>query len=147
METFLSVAGDLVFLDTMCFVYHWERNPRYVRRTSKVFRAVESGQLRGITSVLTVHEVLTGVKGLPGGPETADQYLEVFRTFPNLHVLDLDVACAQISSDLRGRYPRIRTPDALQLACALNGRASSFLTNDVRLRNVAEIRVLILGEL
>ena len=41
----------------------------------------------------------------------------------------------------------MRLPDALQLAVALQEGCEAFLTNDPRLKRVAEPRVLVLDEL
>jgi predicted nucleic acid-binding protein len=44
---------------------------------------------------------------------------------------------------LRARY-QIRTPDAVQLAAAIEFGARLFLTNDDRIRRVAELEVVVL---
>jgi len=61
-------------------------------------------------------------------------------------VLPITVEIAELAADLRARY-NLRTPDALQVATALAHRCEAFLTNDARLKRVAEIRVLTLEEL
>jgi predicted nucleic acid-binding protein len=53
---------------------------------------------------------------------------------------------AERAADLRARY-NVRTPDAIQLATALEAGCDAFLTNDLALRRVAELRVLVLGTL
>ncbi len=57
----------------------------------------------------------------------------------------IDVAMASQAALLRSRY-RIKTPDALQLACAMASGCQAFLTNDLRLRPVKEIPVLVLDD-
>jgi predicted nucleic acid-binding protein len=47
---------------------------------------------------------------------------------------------------LRAGY-NLRTPDALQIATAVELNCQAFLTNDKQLQPVAELRVLILDEL
>jgi hypothetical protein len=44
---------------------------------------------------------------------------------------------------LRARY-QIRTPDAIQIAAAIDFGARLFLTNDDRVRRVTEIEVVVL---
>jgi predicted nucleic acid-binding protein len=41
----------------------------------------------------------------------------------------------------------LRTPDALQIATALEAGCEAFLSNDAGLRRVTELRVLILDDL
>ena len=40
----------------------------------------------------------------------------------------------------------VRTPDAVQLATALDAGASAFLTNDARLAVIPDLRVLVLDQ-
>jgi predicted nucleic acid-binding protein len=49
-------------------------------------------------------------------------------------------------AELRAR-DQLRTPDALQVASALGAGCEAFLTNDLALRRVTELHVLVLGEL
>jgi predicted nucleic acid-binding protein len=58
----------------------------------------------------------------------------------------IDSAVAERAADLRARH-NLRTPDALQIAAALETGCQAFLTNDTQLKRVTELRVLILDEL
>lgn len=57
--------------------------------------------------------------------------------------IDADDAVAAV--ELRARYA-LRTPDALQLAVAIRAGCDAFLTNDVRLRRVSELRIILLDD-
>jgi predicted nucleic acid-binding protein len=58
----------------------------------------------------------------------------------------LDLAVADRAAALRGQY-RLRTPDAIQLATALEAGADAFLTNDQQLSRVTEVPVLLIDEI
>jgi predicted nucleic acid-binding protein len=58
-----------------------------------------------------------------------------------LRSLDPDLALQ--AAHLRARY-QIRTPDAIQIAAAIEFGARLFLTNDDRVRKVTEIEVVVL---
>ena len=60
--------------------------------------------------------------------------------------IPLDVGIAQRGADLRARY-NLSLADAFQVAAALNVGCDAMLTNDVALRRVNEIPILIVGEL
>jgi predicted nucleic acid-binding protein len=53
---------------------------------------------------------------------------------------------AEAAALLRARY-MIRLPDALQVAAAIQGEATLFLTNDKRVKKVDALQVLVLSEL
>ena len=97
--------------------------------------------MRGITSALTPHEILTGARKA-GKPELVSLYRNLLGSFPNLHFIPFDANVADISSDLRARYG-LRTPDAIQVATAIHQRADAFVTNDAGLRRDEEIRVML----
>jgi len=58
----------------------------------------------------------------------------------------IDAETAKRAATLRAKY-NLRTPDALQVATALEFDCQAFLTNDIALKRVTELRVLILDEL
>ncbi len=59
-------------------------------------------------------------------------------------VIDRD--CARQAAELRARY-NLLLPDALQVATALRQGCDALLTNDVALRRVSELTVLLVSEL
>lgn len=135
---------DIVGLDTMVFIYAFERHSDYGSLAQAIFRALEGGLCRGCVSVLALGEVLTGVKKAHN-PELLLRYRDIFQRFPGLSVADADAAVMERMSDLRARYD-IPTPDAIHLGTALARGASAFVTNDVRLQKVTEVEVLVLAE-
>ncbi len=65
-----------------------------------------------------------------------------FFTLSGLHVIELTEEVINLATDLRASYSNaLRTPDALQLACALKANANQFLTGDKKLSALQEIEV------
>lgn len=126
-------------LDTNIFIYHFEENPAYAAFTGNLFRRIESGLSRAVTSALTLHEILTGARKV-GDARLVSLYRDLVGSFPNLAIVPFDAEVADISSDLRVRYG-LRTPDAIQVATAIHQRADAFVTNDEGLKRVKEIRI------
>lgn len=134
-----SERQKVLALDTNIFIYHFEENPVYSPYTEDLFDRIDSGRVRAITSALTLHEILTGARKA-GKAELVTLYRNLLGSFPNLSFVPFDVNVADISSDLRARYG-LRTPDAIQIATAIQHRADAFVTNDAGLRRVKEIRI------
>jgi predicted nucleic acid-binding protein len=59
---------------------------------------------------------------------------------------DVTPSVAECAAELRAKYQSLRTPDAQQLAAAIEYGCSHFITNDKRLRKVTEIRILVLAD-
>ena len=129
-------------IDTPVFIYHIQQTEPWARSASAVLRAVADGHVQGITSVITIVEVTTHPLRL-GRPEIADAYEALLGDISNLTIVDVDARIARIGAELRATYG-LRTPDALQIAASLAHGAETFVTNDRRLRSVAEIDVVVL---
>lgn len=126
-----TISGcRVVALDTMVFSYHLSDHPRYAPLTSVVLTAIESGQVTGLTTTLTLAELLTAPAQVSDWRAMEDYELYLTR-FPNLHVLSLDVPLARETARVRAES-RLRTPDAIQVAAARLGGADVIVTNDGR---------------
>jgi len=131
--------------DTSPFIYFVERNPQYLNLVREVIRRVDAGQLAGYSSVVTLTEVLTHPKRLKN-IALENEYSDLLLHGRNFKLIPIDVAVADQAADFRAHY-NLRTPDALQVAAALNIGCQAFLTNDIQLKRVTELRVLVLDEL
>lgn len=132
-----------IALDTNCFIYFFEDN-KYADILESVFNQIQAGCVQGITSVLTLTEILTQPKRL-GNNKLENNYRLVLKNFPGLALIDINPAIAEAAADLRTAYG-IRTPDALHLASAIYSQADAFLTNDKRFKQVAEIPVWLMED-
>jgi predicted nucleic acid-binding protein len=64
----------------------------------------------------------------------------------SLTIAGISPKIAEQAARLRASY-NLRTPDAIQLATAIEAGASTFLTNDQRLTSIMEIQILVLDSL
>ncbi len=84
MELKQILKGKSIFIDTAPFIYFIEKNNRYHQLVKQVFTLLDNRQTKGITSTITLLEVL--VLPLKGGKQkTAAQYKE--RVLPRHSVL------------------------------------------------------------
>jgi predicted nucleic acid-binding protein len=141
----LNLKGKIIGLDTMVFIYHFEENQIYSPLTFSIFENLEKGNFNGVTSILTLLEILVKPKR-ESNSILAERYKILFETFPNLQVKELNENIADIASDLRANY-NINTPDAIQLATSLEAQTDIFITNDASLKKITEIKVLLLSEM
>ena len=141
----LNLKGKVVGLDTMVFIYHFEENQIYSPLTFSIFDSLEKGNFNGITSTLTLLEILVKPKRENNSILT-ERYKILFETFPNLQMKELNENIADIASSLRANY-NINTPDAIQVATSLEAHADIFITNDTSLKKVTEIKVMLLSDM
>ena len=131
--------------DTAPLIYFVEQHPAYLPVMKQVFQQVDHGGITGFTGMISLAEVLVLPKKLKNAVlETA--YRAVLFNSRNFFVVPVDADSADRAADLRSRY-KLKLPDALQIAAALETNCDAFLTNDIGLRSVTDLRVLILGDL
>jgi predicted nucleic acid-binding protein len=106
---------------------------------------LSSGAILGVTSVVTLAEVLVAPLAR-GDLQLAAQYRAIFDYGGSLRLEPITRMTAERAADLRVRY-RLRLGDALQVALALQAGCEAFLTNDLTLKRVSELQVLVLDEL
>jgi len=134
----------VVGFDTAPFIYFIEDVAPYADLLDPVFGLVESRTLGAVTSTVTFAEILTK----PFADKNfslVDEIKFTLKTFAALTVLSIDEKLAEAAAHIRARYT-IRLPDALQVAAAIQGEASLFLTNDKRVKKVEGLEVIVLSD-
>ena len=131
--------GKTVFLDTAPIIYHVEGKEPYAQELAILFAAIDAGEIKAQTSVLTLVEVLVLPLRMKEF-ELAKTYQELLSGSENLLLIPADAGIAVKAAELRA-LSGIKTPDALQLASAILAGADFFLTNDKQLQRVTEIEV------
>jgi predicted nucleic acid-binding protein len=145
MEWLAQLQGQVVGLDSAPLIYFIEENPTYLEMTDAFFEAMVRGEFRVVTSVVTLLEVL--VYPLRQGNITlAQQYRDILFNEEGLTTIEVSPVIAEVAAQLRASY-NLQTPDSIQMATAISGGASFFLTNDARLPSLPGLEVLVLEEL
>lgn len=134
-----------VALDTAPLIYFVERHPAYTQLMRSIIERVDSGEVSGFSSVITLTEVLTLPKRI-GNQSLERQYSDLLLYSRNFTLVDVNPEIAENAADLRARY-NLRTPDALQISTAISSGCQAFITNDSTLKRVNELKILTLTEL
>lgn len=140
-----SISGKLVAIDTAPFIYYIEEDPKYASIVDILFDAVDRDICRGVTSVLTLQEVL--VQPLrQGRPDLAIKYREILKNSLNISLLEIGSAIAERAAELRAGYRWLRSPDAFQIATGLESGAQIAVTNDSKWKSMVEMPIITLDE-
>lgn len=140
-----DLDGKVVALDTAPLVYFIEEHPVYLPIVQPFFRALDAGRFQVITSTLTLLEVSV----LPfrlGNQTLANLYETILIEAVGVTTLPVTAAIAKRAAALRA-VQNIATPDAIQIATALEGGAAVFVTNDMRLKPVSNLNVMAIERL
>ncbi len=136
--------GKILFLDTAPLIYFIEGRTEYQSVLVKIFSSIDKGEYAFISSTITLLEVL--VKPVKENRlDIVEKYTELLTTSKGIDVFDITISVAKEAAKIRAKYS-LKTPDAIQLATAIIFGADLFLTNDNRLKQVTEIKIVMLSE-
>jgi predicted nucleic acid-binding protein len=135
----------LIAFDTAPIIYFVEANPDYDALVTAIFQRIDDAEIVGITSVISLCEVL--IHPIRNQNHALRQrYLDILQNSPNFFTKSINSLIAETAAELRAKY-NLRTPDALQIATALENGCDAFLCNDKDLKKITELKILILDEL
>lgn len=143
---FAATVGQhsIVGVDSSVFIYTFEQHPQYEPFCRVLFKRLDEGVLELATSVVSISEVLVRPFERRDA-EVIALYDQVFSQLPHLKIAPIDYHTAKLAAHLRAAY-HILLPDAYQLAAALSGKATLFVTNDRALKKVSDLKVVCLKD-
>jgi predicted nucleic acid-binding protein len=134
-----------IFIDTAPIIYYIEAHPDFGPLVKDVVTFFQEGNFTAYSSVITLTEVLP--KPIESGDEKlARKFADFLKHGKHLTMIEISEGIAEDAGKLRGRYPFLKAVDAVQIAAALEMSAEAFLTNDVKLKQITEIKVLVLKD-
>ena len=139
------LLGTVVGLDSAPLIYFIEEQAPYLPIVRPFFQALDLGQLSVVTSTVTLCEVLTAPLR-DGDAELAQEYRDILLNSANVKTIDVTPDVAERAAQIRADFG-LRTPDAIQVATALREGASALLSNDIKLRSLPVIKVILLRDL
>jgi predicted nucleic acid-binding protein len=139
-----SLTGSALYIDTNIFIYAFEGFPEYADKLRELFEAIDSGDVKAVTSELTLAELL--VKPfMDANTQRQSFYRDTIQNSDLLSVCPVSRDILIDAARLRS-LSSLRLPDAIHVATASFAGCTFFLTNDRRITSVMGIQVIILSE-
>ncbi len=131
--------------DTVPLVYFVEQNPAYFDRMLFIMNQIDSGLIDGLASSIALTEVL--VQPIrTGNTALAQRYETILSDSVNFQVMSISIQMARLAAEMRARH-NLKIANALHIATAIGAGCEAFLTNDLGLKRLTEIRILVLDNL
>lgn len=140
-----DLYSHTIALDTAPLIAFIAQEEPYIQLVRPLFQAIDQGKIRGVTSIITLVEVLVHPLR-EKNTDLAMQYKDILMHAKHLTTYTLDEPIALQAAELRASL-HLRTPDAIQIATALVGGADTFITNDKRLRVPPHLTRIVLDDL
>ncbi len=138
-----KIGSKKIYLDANIFIYALEGFPEFKSILTELFLAIDDHKVQAVTSDLTLAEVL--VKPLKDGNLTLiETYKQAIESGAGLSVTSVSRAILIEAATLRSQI-KLKLPDGIHVATALQTGCSIFLTNDERI-SVNGLETKILGD-
>ena len=133
-----------VYLDTNVFIFFFEGTPAESERVKVLLDALRSDPGSGVTSELTLAEVLAGSKH-PRSPMLKRAYLDLIVWSKSIDLVPVSREILYNSVDLRTAHKsahgkKLDLPDAIHLASAIQKKCCSFVSADKGIRPPVEMK-------
>jgi predicted nucleic acid-binding protein len=137
------IQGSRVYLDTNVFIYALEGYAAFRAHLTDLFGAIDRGDLKAVTSELTLAEVL--VRPFIQQNEAQQQlYAQMLRTSESLATVPITREILIEAARLRATSD-LRLPDAIHVATAHLTGCETLVTNDLHLNAAPGIAVVLLS--
>lgn len=137
-------ASGVVYLDANSIIYSVEKHPVYWPLIEPVWLAAKGQTIEIVSSDLTLMETLVGP--LKSGDVRLAQAYETLFQQAQTRLVPITQSILRDAAQLRATT-KLRTPDAIHAASALQSSCALFVTNDSAFRVVAGLSVVILDDL
>jgi predicted nucleic acid-binding protein len=134
---------ERLFLDTAPVVYFIEQNPEFIGRVEPIFTRLDL-DIVGVVSAITLAECL--VFPIKRGFTDLERAFEEIVNSSRVEFVATDREIARRTAIIRAKY-NFQLPDSIQIATAIDSNCDAFLTNDVALGKVTEIRAIVVSKL
>ena len=128
-----------IFFDTTPLIYFLENSTEFSKSVEQKINECIQTRANIFISVLGCGEYLV----VPYREKDKDQEKRFFKFIKdlNIKVTDINLEIMKSAAQLRAKYKFLKTPDAIQIATAIDIGCDEFYTNDVALKKVKEIEV------
>jgi predicted nucleic acid-binding protein len=139
------IKGDRVYLDANIWIYASEGVSDYSQSLSALFEAVDAGLLKLVTSELSLAEIL--VRPIKEGNVLEQEtYTEAITSTDGSTSIPINREILIRAAGIRANT-KLKLPDAIHAATAINAGCTTFLTNDKQFRTVQDLYVLLISQI
>ena len=131
-------ALPLVYVDTNVFIYRWETAGPASACAEQVFDAAARGEIRLVSSLLTLAELL--VAPIRRGDRMVEaMYRKLFGRMSPILALPLTAGRLRTAAALRAANGGLKLADAIHVASAHDAGCACFVSQDQRMRGALRI--------
>lgn len=132
----------LIALDTNTLSYYFHSHKEFGEAAKSLVIKITAGKMKAITSSITLAELLA----IEAPTKFIKSLEQEMLAFPGLRVVEVSNQIAIKAGQIRREY-KFKLADSIQLATAQIAKAQVFITNDDRLKQFKELKVILFSQL
>lgn len=139
------LVGKKVYVDTNILIYLFEGFPEYSHLIQEIADCVDNGEITLFTGEITIAEIMV----MPFKKDDKNLirlYTEALKNEDFITLIPTTQKIYLKTAFLRAVFPRMKTPDSIHVASAIEGNTDIFITNDTGIKIPNEIEQLVLKE-
>ena len=141
----MTTGYKRVYFDTTPLIYYLDAVQPYAQKVRSIIVNGLEQEGSFVTSIITNTEYLV----LPFRENDYEKIMEFeqFKRILNMEVIMVDNLISTQAAHIRAKYKGIKGMDSLHLATAIIYGCDLFLTNDIQLKQVVEVPVVLVDDL
>ncbi len=134
-----------IYFDTTPLIYYLDSVQPYASKVRSFIEDALTNESLFMTSTITNTEYLV----IPFRKQDYEKVMEFehFKRLLNLGIIIVDNSISTLAAQLRAKYKGRKGMDSIHLATAIIHGCDVFLTNDKQLRQIEEIKILLVDDL
>lgn len=137
------LVGKRVYVDTNILIYLFEGFPEYRHLIQEIADCVDNDEMTLFTGEITIAEIMV-MPFKRNDKNLIRLYTEALKNEDFITLIPTTQEVYLKTAFLRATFPKMKTPDSIQVASAIEGNTDVFITNDAGIKTPNEIESLLL---
>lgn len=140
------IRGKRLYLDTNVLIYLFEGFPTFRHVLTEMTECADAGEASLFTGEITIAELMV-IPFKKDQPALIKFYMEALEDKRFIKLLPSTQKVYLKTAYLRATQPKMKTPDAIHVATAVEGAMDVFITNDAGIKTPDGLERLLLSDL
>ena len=145
MEIRKRIKGKRVYVDTNILIYLFEGFLEYRHLIQEIADCVDNDEITLLTGEITIAEIMV-MPFKKNDSRLINLYTTALNDTDFIYLIPTTQNIYLKTAFLRATFKSMKTPDAIQVASAIEGEADIFITNDKGIKTPSEIEKIVLQD-
>jgi predicted nucleic acid-binding protein len=145
MEISKRIKGKRIYVDTNILIYLFEGFEEYRHLIQEIADCVDNDEIILLTGEITIAELMV-MPFRKNDSKLISLYTTALNDKDFIHLVPTTQTIYLKTAYLRATFSSMKTPDAIQVASAIEGEADIFITNDKGIKTPKEVEKIVLKD-